>query len=162
MAKLEVKPTDVFRGYRGRPADAATVKAGLKTARMGPAGLVGKGRRRVMGEVGKTINEDWLSRLVGKGHKTLGKGAIGLEGMLGYLVLNMLFQGGMDIARQSQEGRLQERALEAQEGALTPEAMTERALQPITKAQRNAALAMLLKQMGANTGPLLAEGEVLT
>lgn len=105
----------------------------------------------------------WLKDLLGKG-KGAAKSPVGAaaKGILGYLLIDALFKSGMGIAGQVQQGGLQEQALDAQMGATTPEAAAERQMQPITKAQRDYAMMMLMRQLGMQGSPMLADGEVLT
>jgi hypothetical protein len=106
----------------------------------------------------------WLKGLLGKG-KGAAKSPAGaaVSGILGYLLIDALFKQGMGIAGQVQQGGLQNQALDTQMAAATPEAAAERQMQPITKAQRDYAMMMLMRQLGMQGGPpMLADGEVLT
>ena len=103
---------------------------------------------------------NWLNKLWGKGNAALkspaGKSA--MTGALGFMLLDMLMNSAQSLSQAS----LQKQSVNSQMASLSPEAAAEQALQPITKAQREHALMMLLRQMGADTGPMLAEGEVYT
>jgi len=103
-----------------------------------------------------------LATIFGKGKAamktSLGKG-VGMVGVA--LLLDSLLKGGLDIAGQIGQANLQGEAMDAQIAANSGPAATEQALQPITKAQRDQALMLLMRQLGVKQSNV-ADGEAWT
>lgn len=164
MAKtLEAASVAKPRGYQGRPASEEVIQAALRAGKMGPGGIsVMKPRIRVMGELGRTVNEDWLSKVFGKGKGALktpgGKTAAGIGVAM---LIEALVSGALNIAGKVGESNLQGQAMNAQAEALRGPAGKEKAMQPITKAQRDQAMMLLMRQLGVQQSNL-ADGEALT
>ncbi|MFH0981801.1 MAG: hypothetical protein V2A79_09710 [Planctomycetota bacterium] len=115
------------------------------------------------GAAGAPAGMDMLKKILG------GKGGgsalkAGATGVIGYMLieglLRTLLQGGQQLSQTALAGS----ELEAQGEALTPEAVREQALQPVTRSQRDFALQLLMQQLSGGRGmpTKLARGEVLT
>lgn len=112
---------------------------------------------------GGKLGMDALKKVLGgKG----GKGALkaGAGGVVGYLLLEGLMRTLLQGGQQLSQANLAGSEMEAQAESLTPEAVQESALQPVTRAQRDYALQMLMQQLSGGRGmkTRLARGEVLT
>src|SRR4030042_411117 len=106
---------------------------------------------------------DWLRGVFGPG-SPLGKGSTARSvgsGLLLGLLIDAIVRGGIGVAGGAAQAGQEGRALEAQ-GNLAGPLGREQALLPITQAQRQAALYMLMQQLGGQGAPMLAEGETLT
>lgn len=77
------------------------------------------------------------------------------------LVVDAILRGGQNKLGAFLSQNLEGQALDAQAAALNPEATTERMMQPITKAQRDQALMLLMRQLGVK-GSSVADGEAWT
>ncbi|MCP4996500.1 MAG: hypothetical protein GY934_22395 [Gammaproteobacteria bacterium] len=78
----------------------------------------------------------------------------------GGLILDMIIKNALGIGQQAQEGRQQGAAMDLQT-EFAPQIAQEQAQQPITQAQKEQAMMMLMRQMGMQQSNL-AEGEVFT
>ena len=136
------------------PAAAAT-EAGAATA----ATAVTEGAAAAPAAVSKG---EWLKGLWGKGKAAakspIGKG-LGVVGVA--MLIDSLMKGGLNMAGELSQANLQGQALDAQAAALGPQGTAERAMQPITKAQRNQALMLLMRQLGVQQSNV-ADGEAWT
>ena len=77
------------------------------------------------------------------------------------LLVDAILRGGQNKLGAFLSQNLEGQALDAQAAALNPEATTERMMQPITKAQRDQALMLLMRQLGVK-GSSVADGEAWT
>lgn len=152
-------------GYTGRPVRPEVLAAARADMRGKAGGR--KPRVRVMGGLGKDIEGktpgtvDKLLKKLGTTRKEagrLGKEAVGFALLQG--IMSTALQGGQMVAQSS----LENADIDAQMAGLSPEAVKESALQPVTRAQRDFALQMLMQQLngGRGTRTQLARGEVLT
>jgi hypothetical protein len=74
------------------------------------------------------------------------KGGIATAG--GFLVLQALMQRLLSSQQEGQQYDLANQQMDSQAESMSPEAMKEEALQPITRAQRDYAMQMLMQQLG--------------
>jgi len=111
---------------------------------------------------GSKASGDWLTGVFGKGKAALkttgGKTAAGI-GIA--MLIEALVSGALNIAGKVGESNLQGQAMNAQAEALRGPAGKEKAMQPITKAQRDQAMMLLMRQLGVQQSNL-ADGEALT
>jgi hypothetical protein len=138
-------------------APAAEGVAGTAGTVVGP--IAAGAAPAVEAPVGK-LDKDAIKDLLGSKRFKRGAG-----GFVGYMVLQGLLRTILQGAQQLQETGLAGGQMEAQMEAASPEAARQMALQPITRAQRDHALMMLMQQMGGSgngRAPMLARGEVLT
>ena len=140
----------VLEKLSGGAGASAAGSAGMEAASGAGAGL---------GAMSGKLNVAGLKKLLG------GKGVkAGASGVIGYMLLEgllrTLLQGGQQLSQTNLAGR----EMEAQGESLSPEAVGEQALQPVTRSQRDFALSMLMQQLGGGRGgrAQLARGEVLS
>ena len=103
-----------------------------------------------------------LEAIFGKGKSALKTPLGKTAGVVGVaMLIDALVKGGLGLAGQIDQTLLQGQALDAQAAAMNPEATTERMMQPITKAQRDQAMMLLMRQLGVK-GSSVADGEAWT
>ena len=133
-----------------------------KLGNTGAFGAVGGEAAAVGGEQAATTMMEKLKAMFGKGGKAAGAGL-----PLGGILLGLLFDQAVNqiqtYREQGIQGNLQEQGMAAQGAAMTPENAQAQARLPVAQSQNQAALYMLMQQLGGGSGnPMLAPGEALT
>jgi len=82
-------------------------------------------------------------------------------GLLLTLLLDSVVRGGMGLAGEVVQSGQEGQAMDIQ-GRMGPQMAAQQAMLPVTQAQKQAALYMLMQQLGAKGSPMLADGESLT
>jgi hypothetical protein len=120
--------------------------------------LLTSGAATPAAEAAAATGESWFAKMMAKAGKVLKSPAGKAAGAA--ILAQMVIDQGKGLVGQIQEGRAQMQSLDTQ-SQYAPQIAKEQAIQPITKAQRDHAMMMLMRQMGAKNTQL-AEGEVLT
>jgi hypothetical protein len=89
------------------------------------------------------------------------QGKLGAAAMVALLVAEAAKNSALGLATDVIQTGQQSRSLDVQ-GELAPQLAQQEAMQPITQSQKQAALYLLMQQLGARGKPMLADGESLT
>jgi hypothetical protein len=114
-------------------------------------------------EEGVTASEGWFAKAMARGKKALKtpQGKLGAAAMVALLVAEAAKNSALGLATDVIQTGQQSRSLDVQ-GELAPQLAQQEAMQPITQSQKQAALYLLMQQLGARGKPMLADGESLT
>jgi hypothetical protein len=108
-------------------------------------------------------SEKWFAKAMARGKKSLKtpQGKLGAAAMVALLVAEAAKNSALGLATDVIQTGQQSRSLDVQ-GELAPQLAQQEAMQPITQSQKQAALYLLMQQLGARGKPMLADGESLT
>ena len=85
------------------------------------------------------------------------------KGGIAALIIGSLLRKGMEFNSQALQGQVEQGQRDLAELAMSPNMVQQQTMLPITRAQKQAALYMLMQKMGQGSmTPMLAEGESLT
>jgi hypothetical protein len=156
------KTLEKLRRKLENPATQQAAASAAVPAAASPAASAGA--EATAGAVGAAGKKPGLSleAIFGKGKSALKTPLGKTAGVVGVaMLIDALVKGGLGLAGQIDQTLLQGQALDAQAAAMNPEATTERMMQPITKAQRDQAMMLLMRQLGVK-GSSVADGEAWT
>src|SRR3990167_3510080 len=151
------------RGYVGRPTSPDVLNAAMMRLRAQSGGK--KPKVRVMGGLGREIEGVMPSKFekaVGKLGLSKGGAKVGIAGVVGTLLLKAVMGKLLAGQQREEEFDLANRQMDVQAESMPPEAMTQEALQPITRAQLDFAMQMLMQQLGQRPPRNRARGEAWT